>query len=316
MSSMELVSKYTLHTKLGEGGYGNVHLCRDTYGNRFACKILPFEQNKRCRVQKELLVLEKLSRHTTRVPRLIDACEDNKSFYIIQEWCKGGVLKDYVIEHERYSENLVASIVRGVLRSLVQIHQQNIIHRDIKGSNIMFADKSDDAEIKLIDFGAAIIHCGGNDSVETQDMLGTPWFISPEGLSQKYHFKSDVWSIGVLTFQLLSGRMPFTDRANPFRPSLHLIFKSIFTDDPLKMMDKGVWNEISPEAKDFVRKCLIKEYVDRPSAEEALMHPWLSKTDCQDRFLGTPLVCKPFVYEDASIMQAQTMRVEDMHVLS
>jgi serine/threonine protein kinase len=310
ISHAPTLTKYTLHNKLGDGGYGSVYICRDKVGNRHACKVLPFERNKRGRVQQELLILEKLSKATTRVPTLIDACEDQESFYLIQEWCKGGALKDYMEVHESYGENTVASIIRGVLRGLAHIHSRNIIHRDIKGSNIMLADKTDDADVKIIDFGAAILHTGRSDeTIEVDELLGTLWFVPPESLSHRFHYKSDVWSVGVLTFQLLSGNMPFNDHSRPMNPSTVKIFKSIFTDEPSDMMRKGVWKNISDDAKDFVLQCLQKDYGSRPTAEDALAHPWLSKSDCGDRFTGTPLVCKPFVYDDMTIMNAQTVRM-------
>jgi calcium-dependent protein kinase len=167
----------------------------------------------------------------------------------------------------------------------------------------MLADPSDDAEVRLIDFGAAI-WCKG-ETVECSDLIGTPWFVSPEGLGHTFTFKSDVWSVGVLTYQLLSGKMPFNDIQNPTNPSLNVIFRMIFTHDPT--YDKGVWTDISEDAKDFISKCLNKDYTQRPSAIEALDHPWLTKTDCNDRFTGTPLVCSPFICDDGTIMHARTM---------
>lgn len=294
--------RYTLHEKLGDGGYGSVYMGRDPIGIRYAIKVLPRNKNKRDRVQNEVEVMKALVQ-STRVPRFIEACEDDESFYIIQEWCKGGALKQYFSSKDLYGENTVASIIRGVLRGLCHIHDRNIIHRDIKGSNIMLADPSDDAEVRLIDFGAAI-WCK-SETIECGDMIGTPWFMSPEGLGHTFTFKSDVWSVGVLTYQLLSGKMPFNDIHNPTNPSLNIIFRMIFTHDPT--YDSSVWTDISQDAKDFISKCLNKDYTQRPSSIEALNHPWLTKTDCNDRFTGTPLVCSPFNFDDGTIMHARTM---------
>jgi serine/threonine protein kinase len=301
------MNKYALFEKLGDGGYGSVYLCRDQHGIRYACKQLPFAKNKRSRVQREVEIMERFTK-STRVSRLIDACEDGDSFYIVQEWCKGGALKDYMGGHALYGENAVASIIRGVLRGLCHIHQAAVIHRDIKGSNIMFADKTDDAEIKIIDFGAAVKCDASGHPIECPDMVGTPWFISPEGLSHTFTYKSDIWSVGVVTYQLLCGKMPFNDKDNPLNPGINAIFRSIFTDTP--KMEGGIWDEISVEAKDFVTCCLHKDYNKRPMAEDALNHAWLARTNCDDRFKGTPLHCTPFQYEEvSSMMDCRTLWV-------
>lgn len=288
-------AKYCLQEKLGSGGYSNVYRCVDNIGIRYACKVLKKDSNKRERVRQEVEMLNSL-RHSTRVARFIDAREDADNYYIIQEWCKGGMLRDYVKKHDTYAENTVASIIRGVLRGLHHIHGSGIIHRDIKGPNVLFADDTPDAEIRIIDFGAAMYYnCSVNNVVSSNDLVGTPWFMAPEALGHKFGPKSDIWSLGVLTYQLLSGKMPFNDTENPYRPSIIRIFKSIYIDPP--MMEGSDWENISAHAKAFIQWCLQKEYVARPTAEEALQHIWLTSTDCADRFTGQPLLASPFDHE-------------------
>jgi calcium-dependent protein kinase len=298
------MNRYILQEKLGSGGYSSVYRCTDHVGVRYACKVLPIKENKRSRVQQEIEILT-LLRDTTKVIKLVEACEDIQSFYIIQEWCKGGDIKDYLGTKDMYGENTVASIVRGTLRGLYHIHKKGIIHMDIKGPNILFADKTDDAEIKLVDFGAAIINNTGKDTIETNGIVGTPWFISPEALGHTVSYKSDIWSVGVLAYQLLSGRMPFNDFKNPHKPSAPAIFRSIFMDEP--SFEKQIWKGISDEAKSFIKMCLCKDFKKRPSAEKALQHIWLTQTDCSDRFKGEQLVCTPFRYEDYTLMKAKSI---------
>jgi len=288
-------AKYCLQDKLGSGGYSSVYRCVDNIGIRYACKILRKEQNKRERVRREVEMLYSL-RHSTRVARFIDAREDADNYYIIQEWCKGGMLREYVRKHDTYAENTVASIVRGVLRGLHHIHESGIIHRDIKGPNVMFADETPDAEIRIIDFGAAMYYdSSATDLVPSEDLVGTPWFMAPEALGHKFSPKSDIWSLGVLTYQLLSGKMPFNDVENPYRPSIIRLFKSIYTDPP--MMEGSDWENISAEAKEFIQCCLKKQHEARPTAEQALKHVWLTSTDCVDRFTGKALLSSPFDHE-------------------
>ena len=234
------------------------------------------------------------------------AHEDDINYYIILELCKGGMLKEYVNKHDLYGENTVASIVRGILRGLHHIHEQGIIHRDIKGPNVMLADNTEDAEIRIMDFGAAMF-TESHLPIPTTDVVGTPWFMAPEVLGWTAGPKSDIWSVGVLTYQLLFGRMPFNDKTNPMRPSIIKLFKSIYMDNPIDRMDKIETHMVSDAALEFVRWCLEKSYHDRPTATEALQHRWLTSTDCTDRFKGSPLTCTPFIYEEGSLMNAATM---------
>ena len=90
-----MIGKYTLHNKLGEGGYSTVFKCTDSIGIRYACKVMEKQKNKRNRVTKEVLTM-KMMRHSPKIVRYVDACEDATSYYIIQEWCRGGSVYDYM----------------------------------------------------------------------------------------------------------------------------------------------------------------------------------------------------------------------------
>lgn len=299
-----MLHQYTLHTKLGEGGYSSVYKCTDPIGIRYACKILPKDKNNRVRVQQEIDIMKKLS-NSPKIVRFVDATEDDKSYYIIQELCRGGSVKDYMTNYDNYSENTVSSIIRGVLRGLIHMHDNNIIHRDIKAGNIMLGDQSDDADVKIGDLGTALIV--DKDLTEVDVLVGTPWFLAPENLNHLYHYKSDIWSVGVLTYQLLCGKMPFNDHTSPYHPSIAKIWKEILFEEPKFVGNR--WNTISDDAKEFVKRCLVKDYLLRPTAMECLQDPWLIKTDCNDRFKGTTLNCKPFKYEDVTAMKAQTISI-------
>lgn len=297
---MNIVStkhRYRLLDNIGEGGYSTVYRAVCPIGIRYACKRLGKDKNTRLRVQNEIEIFKQISNNSIRVPRFVEACEDEGAYYIFQEYCKGGTANQYLsMRKEEYAENTVASIIRGVLRSLHIIHNNGIIHGDIKTANILLVDKSDEAEIKIADFGTSI-RCD-REFVETEHLVGTPWFMAPETLGKKYFFKSDVWSVGILTFQLLSGYFPFNDRNNRHEPSLPSIWFSIFNDNIESKIKAKCWDNVSKQAKDFVVCLLNKNPTDRPTAEEALNHPWLTSSDCQDRFTGKPLFVTPFKYEE------------------
>lgn len=290
-----MIGKYTLHKKLGEGGYSSVYKCTDHIGIRYACKVLPKDKNKRTRVSHEVAIMKLLAR-SPKIVRFEDACEDSDAFYIIQEWCRGGSVQEYVKNFPNYGENTVASIVRGTLRGLYHMHDKGTIHADIKASNIFLGDLSEDADVKIGDLGTAIATNSLTECVTVDNLVGTPWFMAPENLSSKYHTTSDIWSIGVMTYQLLCGKLPFNDDKYPLSPRLNVIWKEILLGNP--SFKENQWNSVSESARDFVATCLNKEYTKRPSALECLEHPWLTRTDCSDRFKGQPLLCEPFVYDE------------------
>lgn len=299
-----MFGKYVLHEKIGEGGYSTVYKCTDSIGIRYAVKKLPKCKNKRSRVQQEIEIM-KVLRKSPKIVRFVDAGEDDDAYYIVQEWCRGGCVMEYMSAQDAYAENTVASVVRGVLRGLVHMHDKGIIHRDIKAGNILLGDRSVDADVKIGDMGTAIV--SHFDIVEVEELVGTPWFMAPENLNHRYHAKSDIWSLGVLTYQMLSGKMPFNDHESPYNPSIAKIWRGILHEEP--NMSSRRWKEISDDAKDFVRICLTKDYDKRPTALECLSHVWLTRTDCSDRFAGTPLTCEPFIFEASSMMNAKTLDV-------
>ena len=97
--------------------------------------------------------------------------------------------------------------------------------------------------------------------------------MAPEVLSSQTYPSSDLWSAGVMAYQLLSGFLPFDDHRNPSAPALSLIWTGILTEEP--SFRRSAWAEVSAEAKDFVSKLLLKDPAKRPTAKEALKHPWL-----------------------------------------
>lgn len=302
-----MFAKYTLHKCIGEGGYSKVYKCTDEIGIRYACKQLSKLKNSRERITQEISVMKALQK-SPKIVRFVDAGEDNDNFYIVQEWCRGGSAQDYIQRHPSYGENTVASIVRGTIRGLCHMHEKGIIHRDIKAGNIFFADVSEDADVKIGDMGLAFF--AGMDIVEVDRLVGTPWFMAPENLRHVYHAKSDIWSLGVMTHQLLCGKLPFNDWQNPVKPNVAKIWYSILHQQP-SINSSSQWDNISSDAKDFVNICLQKDFTQRQCSKELLKHPWLTNSDCSDRFKGQPLKCQPFKYENEAQMKAMTL----MHVI-
>lgn len=285
-----MVGRYILHNKLGEGGYSIVYQCTDRIGVKYVCKTLPKSKNTRDRVRNEVDIMKRLN-NSPKIVRFHDAGENDEAYFIIQEWCRGGNVKDYIHNNDIYAETTIANIVCGVLRGLVYMHDSDIVHCDIKGANILLSDKNDDADIKIGDFGTAILM--DNDIVQVDNLIGTAWFMAPENLSNVFHKTSDIWSLGVMTYQLLSGHMPFNDFEQQFNPRVNHVWKSILTDSPKLTGSK--WEFISDDAKDFIKMCLTKNYLERPTARQCLDHAWFTKNHCDGILHGTHLAFNPFI---------------------
>ncbi len=297
-----MFGQYTLHKLLAEGGYSKVYKCTDEIGIRYVCKQMPKISNKRERVIKEISVMQTLNT-SPKIVHYVDAGEDDKNYYIVQEWCRGGSVQEYIKQYPSYGENTVASIMRGTLRGLHHMHHKGITHCDIKAGNILFGDVSEDADVKIGDLGCAIFT--NDNEVTVDNLVGTPWFMAPENLQHVYHTKSDIWSVGVMAYHLLCGKLPFNDFKNPSKPSLPSIWFSILHKEP--SLTSSRWADITDDAKDFVTICLQKDYSKRSCAKQLLQHPWLTKSDISDRFKGTPLKCQPFKYQNEAEMKAMTL---------
>jgi calcium-dependent protein kinase len=204
-------------------------------------------------VRREVDVMKRM-RGVLNVASLEAVYEDDDSVYIVMEYCTGGELV-HVIGDVHYTEQTVASFMRATLRTLAQCHANGILHRDIKPGNFLLASDKEDAPLKAIDFGLAAFVEGDGPATDL-GLEGTPWYMAPETLSNEVYKASDIWAAGVMAYQLLTGKLPFNDKRNPYEPVLSQVWKSILMD-PLNMSG-GRWENISSEAKDFVAMLLDK----------------------------------------------------------
>ena len=202
-------------------------------------------------------------------PNIINFYEtyhDKFYFHIVMELCRGRDLLEKIKDNNgKICEKKVAICIMKVLHAISYCHEKGITHRDLKPENILFESNDPEAEIKLIDFGLSRKY-QANEKMHT--ILGTPYYVAPEVLQGSYDEKCDIWSIGALTYLMLSGEPPFKGKSNKE------IFHKILNDE-LKL-DQRKWKGISPEAIDFVKQCLNKNPEQRPNALEALKHEWFS----------------------------------------
>ncbi|KAJ6940593.1 CDPK-related kinase 3 isoform X1 [Populus alba x Populus x berolinensis] len=178
---------------------------------------------------------------------------------------KGGELLDRILARGgRYTEEDAKAIIVQILCVVAFCHLQGVVHRDLKPENFLFTSGSEDADMKLIDFGLSDFF---RPDERLNDIVGSAYYVAPEVLHRSYSLEADIWSIGVITYILLCGSRPFWARTESG------IFRAVLRSDP--NFEDVPWPSVTPEAKDFVKRLLNKDYRKRMTAVQALTHPWL-----------------------------------------
>ncbi|XP_055013258.1 death-associated protein kinase 2 isoform X2 [Boleophthalmus pectinirostris] len=194
--------------------------------------------------------------------------ENVEDFYELQEVLgrvSGGELFDFIAEKDELLESEAILFMRQILQGLSYMHQQRIAHFDLKPENIMLSEKVSEPNIKLIDFGLAQRLEPGQEYRSTS---GTPQYIAPEVIKyEPLTTAADMWSIGVITYILLSGLSPFQGDTNEETLKNVIELKFVFEEGPFKTT--------SDMAKDFIQKLLVTSTEERMTADECLLHPWI-----------------------------------------
>ncbi|KAI8801170.1 kinase-like domain-containing protein, partial [Cladochytrium replicatum] len=255
---------------LGSGSYAVVkEAIHTTTGKKYAVKIVSKKLIRTDRIRNELEILRKLSKGNPNIVKLHDTFETQNNVYFVMDLCEGGNLFEALLKRGKYDETDVARIIKVVVTAVGYLHENNIVHRDIKEGNLLFLTTDARFEDLLIaDFGLSRVL-----DETSVDMLmtacGTPGYMAPEVVrSHPYGTPADMWSIGVLTFILLSGYMPFG-----FEHSGNSLTKIL--NGQYSFAPEEVWEDISLDAQDFISKLLLVDPSARMDARSALEHPWL-----------------------------------------
>ncbi|GJP40526.1 hypothetical protein CLOM_g198 [Closterium sp. NIES-68] len=263
---------YKLGKELGHGQFGTTYeSIQLATGERVAAKAIEKKQMKLPiaveDVRREVAIMKLLSGHPN-VVQFIDVFEDTDFVFICMEICEGGELLDRILSkrENRYSEKDAAGVVRQMLSVVAKCHLHGVVHRDLKPENFLFKSKAEDSLLKATDFGLSDFRKPGKHFT---DVVGSAYYVAPEVLKRRSGPESDVWSIGVITYILLSGRRPFWDRTEAG------IFNEVLKKRP-DFREKP-WPNVSSSAKDFVKKLLKKDPRARPTAAQALSHKWVKE---------------------------------------
>ncbi|XP_045504574.1 myosin light chain kinase, smooth muscle-like [Colias croceus] len=258
---------FDMLSEIGRGKFGTVYLCREkSSGLELAAKLVSVNRrDERRNVEREVEVMRRL-RHP-RLIQLYDAYDWGKYMCVVLELITGGELFERVIDEDFVlTERACTVFMRQICEGIEFVHRQNILHLDMKPENILCLTKAGN-RIKIIDFGLARFY---DPEKKLQVLFGTPEFVAPEVVNfDQIGYGTDMWSIGVICYVLLSGLSPFMGETDIETMANVTIAKYDFDDE--------AFNEISEDAKDFIKKLLVKDKESRPSATECLRHRWLVK---------------------------------------
>ena len=266
----DIRKNYEFISMLGNGSFGKVRLYRDKNFKEllFAIKTLkkegisPYQFNL---LKREVDILSNMDH--PNIVKYFGIFEDDLFIHIVMEYLKGQDLSKIISlkNYNDFSENQMGIIIQQLLKALSFIHSKKIIHRDIKPENILFSDKKNLYTLKLIDFGLA---ANSDQEIKT---VGTPSYMSPEMIDGNVTYVSDIWSVGVIVYQMITGDLPFIGKGDDNKTLYEKIKNGNYDTEILNEKD------CSEEAKDFINKALQKDIKNRLTVDEALNHPWIKK---------------------------------------
>ncbi|XAR71156.1 Non-specific serine/threonine protein kinase [Bertholletia excelsa] len=268
-SGNDVFKRYKFGKELGRGEFGITYKCYDNItGEAVACKTISKSKLKTEidveDVRREVQIMRHLPSHPNIV-KYKDVYEDNDAVYLIMELCQGGELFDRIVARGHYTERGAATITKTILEVVQVCHAHGVIHRDLKPENFLYADASENAQLKAIDFGLSIFfEPAGHRFCE---IVGSPYYMAPEVLRRNYGPEVDVWSAGVILYILLCGVPPFWAETEEGIAQAIVRGEMDFHRDP--------WPKVSEDAKDLVKGMLDPNPYSRMTVEEVLEHRWI-----------------------------------------
>ncbi|XP_063551716.1 mitogen-activated protein kinase kinase kinase kinase 4 isoform X24 [Gorilla gorilla gorilla] len=259
---------------VGNGTYGQVYKGRHVKtGQLAAIKVMDVTEDEEEEIKLEINMLKKYSHHrniATYYGAFIKKSPPghDDQLWLVMEFCGAGSITDLVknTKGNTLKEDWIAYISREILRGLAHLHIHHVIHRDIKGQNVLLTEN---AEVKLVDFGvsAQLDRTVGRRNT----FIGTPYWMAPEVIAcdenpdATYDYRSDLWSCGITAIEMAEGAPPLCDM-HPMR-ALFLIPRN-----PPPRLKSKKW---SKKFFSFIEGCLVKNYMQRPSTEQLLKHPFI-----------------------------------------
>lgn len=266
-----LESVYDIKEELGRGHFAVVKKCKCIETNtECAAKFITVKKSRvsRCGasrdiIKREVEILQSID--CDKVMQLYDVFDLGTEIVLVMELLNGGELFEKLCEEDYLTEAQACGYMKQVVQAMDYLHKNNIMHLDIKPENIVLKS-ADSPEIKLVDFGLAQVW---SPDKEIKEMMGTAEFVAPEIINyEMIGLYTDMWAVGVLAYILLSGESPFLGDTN------QETYENI-CQVQYDIEEDEYFDEISDDAKNFVRELLVKQPSKRITAKDCLTHPWI-----------------------------------------
>ncbi|XP_067091895.1 STE20-like serine/threonine-protein kinase isoform X1 [Osmerus mordax] len=256
--------------ELGDGAFGKVYKAQNKQtGILAAAKVIDTKTEEELEdYMVEIEILASCDHHY--IVKLLDAFYYESKLWILIEFCAGGAVDAVMLELERsLTEPQIRVVCKQTLEALAYLHENKVIHRDLKAGNILLSLEGD---VKLADFG---VSAKNTKTLQRRDsFIGTPYWMAPEVVmcetskDRPYDHKADIWSLGVTLIELAQIEPP-NHEMNPMR-----VLLKIAKSEPPTLMQPSRW---SPEFSDFLRKALDKNVDNRWGTAQLLQHPFVSR---------------------------------------
>ena len=262
--------KYEYQSLIGSGAFGKVRLYvdRDSRTFKYAIKTKKkniFKRHSIESIKREVDILRSLDH--PNIVKYFETYEDECYLHIVMEYIAGDNLFRVLTDQKgfKFTERTISKIITCLLKAVLFLHHNGIIHRDIKPENIVFVELNNFNALKLIDFGLSIQQNAKKDNRR----VGTPYYMSPEMVRGNFNYASDVWSIGVILFIMVTGKQPFRGKSK----------EEVFEKIKKGAYDKNTLTraKCSKEVKDLIKKMLVIEHTKRITVECALDHIWFKQ---------------------------------------
>eukprot|EP01040_Poterioochromonas_malhamensis_P004182 gene4182-4476_t len=289
---------YEMVRILGRGASAEVHLIRHRVTKQeYACKIVKKanKMNDDRTMKTETTIMKKLE--DNHLLRMYELYETEDTIWMILEYAEGGDVMHGLASLEVYSEREVSKIFKQILLGVKYLHGEGIVHRDLKLDNILFTTQSSshDAafQVKIADFGLSAltnVKRTENNSQKMKsikslsEMWGTTEYFAPEVYEKGYGSQADIWALGCILFEMLTGELAFPYRENDEGMVEKALRKSLITKKAPRLFEqKAGWKELSAEAQSLIRGMLKRSAEKRFDIDECLRHPWITGEGLTDR---------------------------------
>lgn len=279
--TLSLDSLYSTRNFLAAGSFGEIHrVVRRSDNHHMAMKVLNLKDAHDNEHEMPVIIHNHHSTPVDSVIKVDQVLVERNQMYIITELMKGMDMLDYLLEIGPCSEDLSCRLIRRILKCVSDCHNAGVAHLDIKPDNLMFREEAEDGNLDsvnadgltLVDFGSARYLSSDEEHLGVNQATGTVGYVAPEVLADRGSIASDMWSVGVVSYMIMTGKMPFPTG----QKGVEMTMKGDFKQD-------SKWHSLSSSAKDFISNLLVVDPFGRMNVNEALEHGLLRDINVSPR---------------------------------